>query len=273
MCNINRKKSGFTLIELIVVIAILGILALFLVPSFLGYAKDAKEAVCRANMTNIVREYEASAAHNSPASTEDAKKLLAAIYASHNAENKNGSTFYTGGSYSGICSEDGIYGNMISDDFAVLTIRCTIHGDGIIDIKELKERLEAINFDDIANFPYKNLNEYFTNGKTNIDSEAVSTTPESYAPYSSLAEAVSVKLKQQGIDTTNRSWRMYKQGNTYNLFLTDKKISLNDVSTDIWINCTKYDITNKEIVYGKVQVVKSGNYPIINGGSFKADNN
>ena len=89
MCNINRKKSGFTLIELIVVIAILGILALFLVPSFLGYAKDAKEAVCRANMTNIVREYEASAAHNSPASTADANKLLAAIYASHKAEDKN----------------------------------------------------------------------------------------------------------------------------------------------------------------------------------------
>lgn len=275
MCNINRKKSGFTLIELIVVIAILGILALFLVPSFLGYAKDAKEAVCRANMTNIVREYEASAAHNSPASMQDANKLLADIYASHKAEDKDGSTFYTGGSYSGICSEDGIYGNMISDDFTVLTIRCTIHGDGIIDIKELKERLEAINFDDIRqenkNFPYKNLNAYFSNNRTSIDSEALSTDSNAYKPYSSLAEAVSVKLKQQGIDTTNRSWRMYKQGdNTYNLFLTDKKISLDDVSTDIWINCTKYDIKNEEIIYGKVQVTKSldGNYPIINGGSF-----
>lgn len=259
------------MIELIVVIAILGILALFLVPSFLGYAKDAKDAVCRANMTSIVREYEASAAHNSPASMADAKKLLADIYASHKAESENANGFYTGGSYTGICSEDGIYGNMISDDFAVLTIRCSVHGDGIIDIKELRERLEAINFSDMKQFPYNDLNAYFANGKTNLDSEAVSTTPGSYAPYSSLAEAVSVKLKEQGIDTTNRSWRMYKQGeSTYNLFLTDQKISLDDVTGGKWINCTKYDIKNDQVIYGKVQVIKSpdGNYPIINGGSF-----
>lgn len=37
-----KNKKGFTLIELIVVIAILGILALFLVPQFMGYANDAK---------------------------------------------------------------------------------------------------------------------------------------------------------------------------------------------------------------------------------------
>lgn len=284
MCNINRKKSGFTLIELIVVIAILGILALFLVPSFLGYAKDAKEAVCRANMTNIVREYEASAAHNSPASMQDANKLLADIYASHKAEDKDGSTFYTGGSYSGICSEDGIYGNMISDDFAVLTIRCTIHGDGIIDIKELKERLEAINFDDIkqanANFRYKDLNEYFQQPQNrSLDSEAISTDPKAYGDYGSLANAVTAKLKAQGIDTTGRSWRMYraKDDSEYNLFLTDTKITVEDANSNTWITCTKYEVNEKKVIYGKVQVsissVGDKKYPVINGGSFKADNN
>ena len=52
MKNLKNKK-GFTLIELIVVIAILGILALFLVPQFMGYSQDAKEQVAKANTRTV----------------------------------------------------------------------------------------------------------------------------------------------------------------------------------------------------------------------------
>ena len=48
-----KNKKGFTLIELIVVIAILGILALFLVPQFMGYANDAKMQVAKANTWTV----------------------------------------------------------------------------------------------------------------------------------------------------------------------------------------------------------------------------
>lgn len=48
-----KNKKGFTLIELIVVIAILGILMLILVPSFLGYADDAKLQVAKANTRTV----------------------------------------------------------------------------------------------------------------------------------------------------------------------------------------------------------------------------
>lgn len=47
------EKNGFTLVELIVVIAILGILSLFLVPSFIGYADDAKMQVAKSNTRTV----------------------------------------------------------------------------------------------------------------------------------------------------------------------------------------------------------------------------
>lgn len=50
------KKKGFTLIELIVVITILGILVAIAVPSILGYIDEANTAVENANWRTFVSE-------------------------------------------------------------------------------------------------------------------------------------------------------------------------------------------------------------------------
>jgi len=54
----NRKK-GFTLIELIIVIAILAILAGLLIPLMINYTKEAKVTVAHANLKILERSYQA----------------------------------------------------------------------------------------------------------------------------------------------------------------------------------------------------------------------
>ena len=56
----NKKKSAFTLIELIVVIAIIAILAAALTPSFTGYINEAKKVAVINQAKNVVTAYESA---------------------------------------------------------------------------------------------------------------------------------------------------------------------------------------------------------------------
>jgi|GEM_PF-2729086 len=53
----ERGKAGFTLVELIVVIAILAILMAVGIPFYLNAKEKSKEKVCEANRTEIMRNY------------------------------------------------------------------------------------------------------------------------------------------------------------------------------------------------------------------------
>lgn len=63
LCKKAKGNKGFTLIEVIVVLAILGILALILVPRLGGYTKRAKEKADKATARSIKTAVEALVAN------------------------------------------------------------------------------------------------------------------------------------------------------------------------------------------------------------------
>ena len=56
-----KKKLGFTLVEIMIVVAIIALLTAIAIPAFLTYRRDARRSLCINNMRNIEHAKEAFA--------------------------------------------------------------------------------------------------------------------------------------------------------------------------------------------------------------------
>lgn len=126
----KRKNAGFTLIEIIVTLTVLGIVAAFSAPSFTGFIEDANAKDCKAKITDLTKAYTNQLVENrvtTPGSTVDTdvmEKVLADKGAS-----KSGELTYTG-----LCPDGGTYtiktvAAASDSKLTTMILSCSKHGD------------------------------------------------------------------------------------------------------------------------------------------------
>ena len=179
--------------------------------------------------------------------------------------------------FSGVCKSHGNYKCRFVNDLNAITIECSKHGGWTMDIVTLSHLLNEMNLESYnivsGGKTYKTLADYFGNDTSKtLDSEAsTKITDEGYGKYGSLAKIVEIELKKQGVNVSAKSWVMRKNGNGYELYLTDRKITDNDKGNEV--TCTKYDTSRKEIITGtakvKIKDGKNGKFPAVDYGTFK----
>lgn len=233
------QKKGFTLVELLVVLAILAILVAVAVPVYMNMTESSKKTICSYHIAEADRlylVYRVMSDSDTPLESME-RVLLESFHATKQAN----------GHFTGVCPSGGEY--EITEKDGVARITCLKHNisggggsftsfDGIDMLLNLKDITLDANG---ATKTYSSILDYletrYKGGDASIDSEA------DHLGDLTVAKQIENALSDAypSIDFKTNSWRIYYNGASkiYTITWSDRDISKLEIGTPITV--TQYD--------------------------------
>ena len=210
-----KYRRGFTLIEMVVVIAIIGVLLALAAPMFSSFLESARKTACMANLTTTTRTLEFHAVVENQSLTPDTVEKI--MTDSMGAES-------TASGYRGICPSGGFYSIAAEADGGI-RVRCSKHG---------MTAVETINSDtkNILDLLQLSIERYFSSRPGNT----LNSTGPNFGDDIKKHLAESLKI------STDFDFRIYRvNGDEYRVYISDP---LKDVDVSDQVSVTGYRIKN-----------------------------
>ncbi len=242
MTTKTSDRRGFTLAELLVVVAIIAILVAVSIVIFTGKQKEAKETVCKANRESLKHHIVADYLSG------DLETLNDEVLKTYIEMDKEGDKE--------MCPSGGTYYIQFTENTKTFeggfSIRCTYHDDG-------KNSDVASGFSG-AGF-LKALTEIDNNGvikeyfKTHLTIDSGATDSERSKTVERILKENDIDLEKEGVKTW--AYRYYKQGdNKYNKMLYWSSVDIQQKNPGEEVPFIRYNVQTKTYTVWNVSVKK-----------------